>query len=334
MPLNDQQPVTSTLTTPTVVSPANHASSTASIVLCPGQGAQHIGMGKSWFDRYQVAKQTFAAADDALGFEISRLCFEGSTERINRTDVAQVAIYVTSVACYQALIESDQITKPTMTAGLSLGEFTALHLAGAFDFTTGLSLVRLRGQAMQEAAQATPGGMVALVGVDEKQAQRICDTVMSAATPGQVLVPANYNCPGQIVISGSLEACQQAVDVAGDLSIKATALKVAGAFHSPLMQPAADRLAKALDQVAWNRPNTTVLSNVTGQPHDASDIESIKSRLVEQLTSPVHWSQSMSWAVAQLQGSYVELAPGKVLAGLMRRIDRNIRVTNHAETSA
>ncbi len=293
-----------------------------------------MGMGRSWFERSPVAKQTFAAADDALGFELSRLCFTGPADRLDRTDMAQVAIYVTSVACYQALIESDQITRPVATAGLSLGEFTALHLAGAFDFVTGLKLVHLRGQAMQDAAEATVGGMVALIGADEQQAVEVCEAAIAGSGEGQVLSPANFNCPGQIVISGHLTACEKAVGVAETMGLRATALKVAGAFHSALMQPAADRLAKALEQVAWQSPIIPVLSNVTATPHNNEDFGSIKTRLVEQLTRPVRWSQSMSWASDHLQGQYVELAPGKVLSGLMRRIDRKTPVVSYAEAVA
>ena len=321
-----------TLSTSAMTTMPTASRENASILLCPGQGAQQVGMGKSWFDRYPIAKQTFAAADDVLGFEVSHVCFNGPTERLNRTDMAQVAIYVTSVACYQALIETDQIAPPVSTAGLSLGEFTALHLAGAFDFATGLRLVHLRGQAMQEAAEATPGGMVALVGADETQAQEVCEAALSGSQ--EVLTPANFNCPGQIVISGSLDACHRAVDVATNRGLRATALQVAGAFHSPLMRPAADRLAKALDQAKWNAPTIAVVSNVTAEPHDLTDVDSIKSKLVEQLTRPVRWSQSMSWAIGNLKGQYVELAPGKVLSGLMRRIDRQVKVSNYAEVLA
>lgn len=302
----------------------------ATILLCPGQGAQHVGMGKAWFDKFPVAAQTFAAADRALGFELSKLCFEGPVEELNRTDIAQAAIYVTSVACYQALLESNQVGKVTATAGLSLGEFTALHLAGAFDFVSGLTLVRLRGQAMQEAAEAQPSSMVALTGADEASANEVCDK----ARQSDVLVPANFNSPGQVVISGSLAACERAVAVATEIGLRPTPLSVAGAFHSPLMQPAADRLAKALDQVDWQKPTATVLSNVTAQPHNLNDIDSIKTRLVEQLTSPVRWSQSMQWATGNLPGRYIELAPGKVLSGLMRRIDRATKVENFAEPNA
>ena len=291
------------------------------IVLCPGQGAQHVGMGQSWADYSADAKAIFERANGVLDIDLAKLCFEGPEGHLNRTDIAQAAIYTTSVACYQAL-GGDEVTA---AAGLSLGEFTALHLAGAFDFESGLELVRLRGQAMQEAADASDGSMVALIGADEVQATELCDR----AREDGILVPANFNCPGQIVISGLADACDRAVAVADEMGLRATALTVAGAFHSPLMQPAADRLAKALDDVDWQLPKVTVLSNVTAVPHEDS-IDSIKQRLVDQLTSPVRWSESMAWVLGHLEGELVELAPGKVLSGLMRRIDRKIKVTNHA----
>ncbi|MBB6428568.1 ACP S-malonyltransferase [Algisphaera agarilytica] len=297
-------------------------------LLCPGQGAQAVGMGKGWFDAFPVAAQTFAAADDALGFSLSGLCFEGPAEQLNRTDMAQCAIYTASVACFQALLESGEVGTFTATAGLSLGEFTALHLAGAYDFVEGLNLVKLRGQAMQDAAEASEGSMVAVTGdVTEDAINELCDK----ARGDSVLVPANFNSPMQVVVSGSVDACERAVDVASEMGFKPTPLTVAGAFHSPLMQPAADRLSEALDKVQWNTPNVPVISNVTGEPHDINDVDSIKANLVAQLTSPVRWSQSMQWAAANLPGRYVELAPGKVLSGLMRRIDRGTKVENFNE---
>lgn len=284
-------------------------------------------MGKDWFDKYSVAAQTFAAANTALGYSLSDLCFNGPDERLNRTDVAQVAIYVTSVACYQALLEENQIGDVAAAAGLSLGEFTALHLAGAFDFTAGLELVRLRGEAMQQAAEAAASSMVAITGeVTEEMIDELCNK----ARGDGVLVPANFNSPMQVVVSGSIDACERAVAVADEMGFKPTPLTVAGAFHSPIMQPAADRLKAALDKVEWNLPRVPVISNVTAQAHEA-DVESIKTRLVEQLTHPVRWSQSMQHATTEFADArFIELAPGKVLTGLMRRIDRGTKVENHA----
>ncbi|MCC6681322.1 MAG: ACP S-malonyltransferase [Phycisphaeraceae bacterium] len=295
-------------------------------ILCPGQGAQHVGMGKAWADRFAVARETFEQANELLGFDLAALCFEGPDDRLNRTDFAQAAIYTTSIACCRAL----QLL-PGATAGLSLGEFTALHLAGAFSFEDGLKLVRLRGQAMQEAAeQAGPSTMLALTGdASEEKINELCQRTL-ADLPQEFLVPANFNSPMQVVVSGSVKACELAAKLADEAGLKPTPLSVAGAFHSRIMQPAADKLAATLDGVNWSVPRCTVLSNVTGLPHEMN-VSSIKQRLVEQLTSPVRWSQSMQWAAANLPGRYVEPAPGKVLTGLMRRINRSVKVENHAE---
>lgn len=299
------------------------------ILLCPGQGAQSVGMGKAWAEKHPVAAATFDEADSILGIKLGDLCFNGPDTQLNRTDIAQAALYTCSVASYRALKELGKVGTPTVTAGLSLGEFTALHLAGAFDFATGLKLVRLRGQAMQDAAEATRSTMVAVTGdVTEEKIIQLCDK----ARGGGVLVPANYNSSMQVVVSGSIDACERAVAVANEMGFKPTPLTVAGAFHSPLMQPAADRLAAALAQVSWHKPFATVLSNVTAGPHDGNNPSSIAKLLVSQLTSPVRWSQSMTHAVATWPGArFIELAPGKVLSGLMRRIDKSAKVENFAE---
>jgi len=298
------------------------------IILCPGQGAQAVGMGNAWHDQSDAARKVFAEANDVLGLDLAKLCFEGPADDLNKTDVAQAAIYTVSVACHRALIENDKIkSRPDAVAGLSLGEFTALHLAGCFGFADGLKLVRLRGQAMQDAADANPGTMVALTGdVTEEAVVALCDQ----ARGDGVLVPANFNNPMQVVVSGSADACERVAAGADDAGFKAIPLTVAGAFHSPLMQPAADRLRKALDATEFKAPQATVIANVTAKPH-GDDPATIKQLLVDQLTSPVRWTQSMQHATAEIPGRYVELAPGKVLSGLMRRIDRGTKVENHAE---
>ena len=298
------------------------------IILCPGQGAQHVGMGRAWAESEPAAAEVFRLADEISGLELSKVCFTGPEERVNRTDIAQAGIYITSVACLRALesrglIDMEQLTA---TAGLSLGEYTALHLAGVVSFEDGLRLVVQRGRFMQEAAEATESGMVALIGADESQAQALCE----AARGDDVLVPANFNCPGQIVISGSSAACQRALKEADITGLRATALSVAGAFHSPLMQPAADRMGEALEKVAFQPPQFPVLSNVTGAAH-GNDVQRIKSLLVEQITRPVRWEQNVRWLVEHIKGRYIEPAPGKVLSGLMRRIDRSVKVENFAE---
>lgn len=307
------------------------------VILCPGQGAQAIGMGKAWFDASAQAAQTYGAADqilaDELDARLSEICFTGPEERLNRTDIAQPAIFATSIACHQAMLDRNDVSPSDFDAcaGLSLGEYTALHVAGAISFTDGLRLVALRGRAMQEAAEAEDGGMVALIGADEAKATEICE----AAAGGQILVLANFNAPGQIVLSGHGSACDRAVEQASNFGVRASRLSVAGAFHSPLMAPAADRLAAALEKTDIEPPNCPVVSNVTARPHgsgpdaDVDIIDGIRRRLIEQLTAPVRWEQSCRWLAENVAGEYHELAPGKVLAGLMRRIERSVKVTSH-----
>ncbi|MCB9837901.1 MAG: ACP S-malonyltransferase [Phycisphaeraceae bacterium] len=312
------------------------------ILLCPGQGAQRIGMGKAWFDHAAAAAQTFGAADeilgDRLGARLSELCFHGPADVLNRTDVAQPAIYTVSVACYQALVAEAQNAGREIdilaTAGLSLGEYTALHLAGSIAFADGLELVTLRGKAMQEAAEAVDSSMVALIGADEEQANRVCESAAS----DDILVPANFNAPGQIVLSGHTAACERAETEASKLGLRATRLEVAGAFHSPLMAPAAERLAEALSRTEIRPPRSIVCSNVTGAGHGqdedsgATVEEMIRRRLVEQLTRPVRWADNCLWLAGQAGGAdWHEMAPGKTLMGLMRRIDRGVKVVQHDE---
>jgi len=299
------------------------------VALCPGQGAQAVGMGAKWAQASPAAREVFDRADAVLGdrFDrpLSRVCWEGPDEVLNRTDVSQPALYVAGVASARALF--GDAFAPVAAAGLSLGEYTALHLSGAFSFEDGLRLVALRGRAMQDAAEATPSGMVALIGAEEAQADAVCER----AAKGEVLVPANFNAPGQIVLSGSSGACDRAVEVAGELGLRATRLSVAGAFHSPLMAPARDRLAAALRETAIAVPACPVLSNVTGKPHEA-DANSIRTRLAEQLMRPVRWSACASWLATEFAGAaFHETAPGKVLAGLMRRISRDTKVVSHDE---
>jgi [acyl-carrier-protein] S-malonyltransferase len=307
----------------------------ANVLLCPGQGAQAVGMGRKWHERSAASRTIFEQADRALGTSLgaplSEICFHGPAERLNQTDVSQPAIYVCSIASYHGLVEIAGPMTIVAAAGLSLGEYTALHLAGVFDFVTGLKLVALRGRLMQQAAVASKGGMVALIGADDAQAQAVCD----AAAQGEVLVCANFNAPGQIVLSGHAQACERAVQVASDKGLKATPLTVAGAFHSALMQPAADEMAVALRSVGFSQPGVPVWSNVTAQPHETGDSELLKQRLVQQIVSPVRWSQSCAAMAASERMSsdtlWQELAPGSVLRGLMRRIDRNIKVVSHDE---
>ncbi len=302
----------------------------ATTILCPGQGAQAVGMGQAWRDEFPAAAAVFDQADeilsDTLPAPLSTLCFQGPVEVLTQTNVSQPAIYTCSVACCRGLMEKHGEFEPEATAGLSLGEYTALHLAGAFSFEDGLKLVALRGKLMQEAAEASAGSMVALMGADEDQANKLCD----AARGDDILVTANFNAPGQIVLSGSASACERAVQVAGDLELRATPLQVAGAFHSPLMDPATGPMAEALAATTFDLPRCPVMSNVTGKPHEPENVELMRQRLVEQIVNPVRWAQCCQ-SLVQLDRieSVWELAPGSVLRGLMRRIDRNVKVKSH-----
>lgn len=303
-------------------------------LLCPGQGAQAVGMAKAWHDHSAIVRDTFAAADQQLATllpkPLSELCFDGPPDLLNRTDISQPALFTAGVACARALCEQwgtslDELPLAA-AAGLSLGEYTALHLAGSIDFESALRLVALRGQAMQDAAEATDSTMLALIGADEPAAIELSD----AARGSGVLVCANFNAPGQIVLSGSTEAVARAESLAAERGLRATRLAVAGAFHSPLMQPAADRLAEALRTTAIVPPRCPVLSNVTARPH-TPDPERIADALVAQLTSPVRWAECCLWLKDNTpqDTELHELAPGKTLAGLMRRIEKSLKVTTH-----
>ena len=303
------------------------------VILGPGQGAQSVGMGAAWVAASPAAKAIFSRADellgDRLGASLSELCFEGPAEHLNRTNISQPAIYTCSVASHAALIESQGMIETGAAAGLSLGEYTALHLAGVFDFETGLELVARRGRLMQEAAESSAGSMVALMGADEAEATKLCESVLAQLGGDAVLVPANFNAPGQIVLSGSTIACEAAVAAAEEHGWKAKQLIVAGAFHSALMAPAAVALKAYLREVAFLDPIMPVWSNVTAQPHFTDDLEQMKQSLVEQITHPVRWSQSCLGMIEAGASEFLELAPGKVLKGLMRRVDRDVKVTTH-----
>ncbi len=304
-------------------------------MICPGQGAQFVGMGKKWFDQSPAAREVMQIADeilaDDLGAKLSTLCFDGPAERLNMTDVCQPAIYAVSVACYRGLLAEDwagtgdDAVEIVGSAGLSLGEYTALHLADVFSFEDGLKLVAQRGRFMQEAAEASESSMVALIGGDEEQANAVCD----AARGDGVLVCANFNAPGQIVISGSKDACERSLEAAVEVGVRATPIVVAGAFHSPLMASAGDRMMQSLEAVTMRNPKFPVISNVTAEPHSDTSVQQIRELLVRQITSPVRWSQSCGHFGDRIQGALHEVAPGKVLKGLMRRINRKLKVVNH-----
>jgi len=296
--------------------------------ICPGQGAQSVGMGKAWYDASAAARAVFERADailaDVLDQPLSSLCFDGPAEDLNRTNISQPAIYATSVACWHGLYGEDAM--PTAAAGLSLGEYTALHLAGCFSFEDGLRLVAKRGSLMQAAAEASRGGMLAVMGPTEEEAEAFCVDITAG---GGVLVPANLNAPGQIVLSGDADACERAAAACADQGWRATPLAVAGAFHSPHMAPAAESMLDVLADTDLQPPMAEVWTNVTASRYPADSPEAIRRMLAEQITSPVRWSGQMAAMIEAGCGNWTELAPGKVLKGLMRRIDRSAKVENH-----
>jgi [acyl-carrier-protein] S-malonyltransferase len=304
--------------------------SSTTFILCPGQGAQVVRMGKDFYDASSAAKETFDRANDVIGFDLASLCFNGPDERLNQTDISQPAIYVTSVAAHRAAVAAGVLAEggDAQYAGLSLGEYTALHLAGVFSFEGGLKLVAARGKYMQEAATATPSSMVAIMGADEAAVVKLC----GENARGEVLVPANFNAPGQIVVSGSKGACERINAAASTAGYKAVPLVVAGAFHSPLMQSGADKMRAELERVEFEPPRATVYSNVTAQPH--TDAASIKKLLVDQIVKPVRWEQTMQQIAATADARFVELAPGRVLTGLLKKINRRLPVETLSNAEA
>lgn len=282
-----------------------------------------LGMGRDFYEASPRAKMVFDAADEVLGYAISTLCFEGPDEKLQQTDMQQPAIFVTSVAIWEALLEKgvpDDLMSGT--AGLSLGEYTALHVSGAMGFEDALRLVAKRGRLMQDAAVASPGSMVTVLGADAEAVQSLCEQ----AAEGDVLAPANYNCPGQIVISGSAEACTRAVKLASKFNAKAIMLKVTGAFHSSFMASAAEALGDALTKTPLTRPRVPVVSNVTADYH--TDAQAIRDSLQNQVTHPVLWAKSVERMIADGFDTYIEIGPGRVLTGLMRKIDRSVTAKN------
>jgi [acyl-carrier-protein] S-malonyltransferase len=300
-------------------------------ILCPGQGAQVVGMGRDYYQRSPAARAVFDEARSVLGYDLGSVCFNGPAEKLDQTDVSQPAIYVTSVACFAAAVEAGLVApgKVTAYAGLSLGEYTALHLGGAFTLAAGLRLVQARGRFMQEAGASGAGGMVCILGADETQVDGLC----RETADGEVLVPANFNAPGQIVVSGTATACRRVSKGAEAAGFRAVALKVSGAFHSALMQGAAERMAGELDKADIGPAHAAVYANVTAAPHQ--DAASMKRLLVDQIVKPVRWEQTMRALLAEgAEGRFVELAPGRVLTGLLKKIDRRLRVENLGSAEA
>jgi [acyl-carrier-protein] S-malonyltransferase len=290
----------------------------------PGQGAQLVGMGQDIAAAHAAARETFAAADEILGFGLAELCFQGPAERLNATDIQQPAIFTTSVALYRAAEASSRLRADAFAAmgGLSLGEYTALHLAGAMSFADALRLVQRRAQLMQRTAEQAPGGMVSLVGATEEQALALCERVR----PAGIVRPANYNCPGQIVISGEKAACEEAVRVAEQFNCRPVALAVAGAFHSDMMRPAANGLREALATCQFQAPRVRVISNVSAEYH--TDPDAIRASLYQQLFSPVLWQKCVERLLADGCTEFWEIGPNRHLTGMLRKINRKAPTVN------
>jgi [acyl-carrier-protein] S-malonyltransferase len=293
-------------------------------LLFAGQGAQAVGMGKALAEKLPVAKSWFDRANDVLGYDLTRICFEGPEAELTKTENAQPGIFLVGWIAFQALKQAAPSLKFDATAGLSLGEFTALTAAGAFSFEDAIRVVRQRGKFMQEACETTRGGMAAIIGLDEAPTREVC-------TKAGVEL-ANLNCPGQIVISGETEKLSAACDLAKAAGAKkAMPLIVAGAYHSRLMATAQPKLQEALAELRINDPMVPAVSNVTAQPHASA---AIASRLVEQVTAPVRWEDSMRYLLAQGFTRFIELGPGKALSGFMRRIDPQAQMLNVADAES
>ena len=285
----------------------------------PGQGAQFVGMGKDLYDNNQVAKELFEKANDILGYRITDIMFAGTDDELKQTKVTQPAVFLHSVI--KAISLGDEF-KPSMVAGHSLGEFSALVAAGALNFEDGLRLVYARAMAMQKACEAAPSTMAAIVGLPDDKIEEICAEV---SKEGSVVVPANYNCPGQLVISGNVEAINEACEKLKAAGAKrALPLKVGGAFHSPLMQPAKDELQAAIEKTEFSAPQCPVYQNVDGKPH--TDPADIKANLIAQLTSSVRWTSCVQNMIADGADDFTECGPGKALQGMIGRIDKNVAV--------
>ena len=290
------------------------------IFVFPGQGAQYVGMGKALSESFVPAKQLLEKADDTLGFSISKVMFEGPEEDLKLTANTQPALFVSSMMVLEVL-KSEGVDFD-FVAGHSLGEYSAICAAGGFSFEDGLKLVRLRGSLMAKAGQEHPGSMAAIIGVDDDKIQKLCDAVKNVG----IVVPANFNCPGQIVVSGEVDAVKALVDNCGAAGVKAVPLAVSGAFHSPLMQSAQAGLADAIANTKFNDLQKPLIANVTAQTVTSG--AEIKELLVRQLVSPVRWNQSMAYAIKELGvTSGVEVGVGHVLAGLQRKIDRAVKFT-------
>jgi [acyl-carrier-protein] S-malonyltransferase len=287
----------------------------------PGQGSQYVGMGKELYGNFSVAKQIFEEANDTLRFSISTLCFQGPEEELKLTENTQPAILTTSIATFKVL-QTEKGINPQFAAGHSLGEYSALVASGALSFAEAVQTVRLRGKFMQEAVPVGEGAMAAILGMEREDVEKLCEEVAA----GEILSPANFNCPGQIVIAGHSNAVQRAIERVKQEGKRATLLPVSAPFHSPLMKPAGARLERALEEITVRDLNVPVVTNVEAEINTSKD--RVKPLLVAQVSSPVRWEESMRRMIKEGIEQVLEIGPGKVLSGLMKRIDPKIEIKN------
>ncbi len=289
--------------------------------LFPGQGSQFVGMGKDHYDSNADFANYVNQANEILGIDLSSIMFDGPEEKLKQTEFTQPAIFLHSVALFKTLNAT-----PDMVAGHSLGEFSALVACGAVQFEDALKIVRRRGELMQQAGTENPGTMAAIIGMEDEAVENICSEATSAT--GKEVIAANYNCPGQLVISGYIEAVEKAVEIAKEKGARmAMLLPVSGAFHSSLMQPALDGLRDQLEQLEISIPACPIYSNYTADP--TTDPEAIRSNLLNQLLNPVRWTQTLQNMIEQGASSFVEVGPGKVLQGLVKRTNRKAEISGH-----
>ncbi|MFC1906354.1 ACP S-malonyltransferase [Chloroflexota bacterium] len=294
----------------------------------PGQGAQAVGMGRDLYDNFDSAKAVFEQADEVLGVSLSRLCFEGPEYELRQTINTQPAVVAVSYACLKAthnMSGSNSIPPPSFVAGHSLGEYTALAVAGVLDFATTVYLSRERGRLMHEAGLRKPGGMVAVIGLDEISLAEVC-----GETDTHI---ANINCPGQLVISGAQENLARATDLAKARGAHRTIpLQVSGAFHSPLMQPAADGIFKIIANLSFHKPLIPIIANTTAQP--ITTAEQVKVELLNQLCNGIQWQRSVEYMINEGVSTFIEIGPGRVLSGLIRRINKDVKTLNIGDAEA
>ena len=307
----------------------------------PGQGSQQLGMGQDFVQQFDSAARIFDMANDILGYDLKAICADGPEETLNKTEISQPAIFVTSVAILEVICNGEMAShlvevSPYGYAGLSLGEYTALYASGAIDFESALKLVQIRGESMQAAADLREGTMVSILGLEEEKVEALCQAVLDeklAEDDGQVTIlkAVNFNCPGQIVLSGSIKACQRAQELASEFGAsRAIALTVAGAFHTAMMEPAAQRLSVALNEIVMDDFIVPVIANVDAQNYGSP--ADIPGKLMAQLTNPVRWQQSIEALLDQGVERFVEIGAGRVLTGLVKKISRAKKIKPTIET--